>query len=68
MPRALRLHGGTGIGGFILMGANIPADGFRLRALTAALTLGPALPPLIAVDQEGGDVSRLPWDALPASA
>jgi beta-N-acetylhexosaminidase len=52
----------TGIGGFILMGANIPGTEAELRAATAALTVDPALPPLIAVDQEGGDVSRLPWD------
>jgi beta-N-acetylhexosaminidase len=57
----------TGIGGFLLMGANIPADEAALRALTDALTIDPAFPPLIAVDQEGGDVSRLPWDAFPAA-
>jgi len=57
----------TGIGGFLLMGANIPADEPTLRGLTAALTIDPALPPLIAVDQEGGDVSRLPWDAFPSA-
>lgn len=57
----------TGIGGFILMGANIPGDEASLRALTAALTIDPARPPLIAVDQEGGDVSRLPWDAFPSA-
>ncbi|MHC2999001.1 glycoside hydrolase family 3 N-terminal domain-containing protein [Microbacterium sp. HJ5] len=54
----------TGIGGFILMGANIPPGESALRAVTAALTVDPALPPVIAVDQEGGDVSRLPWDDL----
>ncbi|SFS05644.1 beta-N-acetylhexosaminidase [Microbacterium sp. cf046] len=57
----------TGIGGFILMGANIPATESDLRGITAALTIDPALPPLIAVDQEGGDVSRLPWDRFPSS-
>lgn len=57
----------TGIGGFILMGANIPADEAGLRTLTAALTIDPARPPLIAIDQEGGDVSRLPWDAFPSA-
>jgi beta-N-acetylhexosaminidase len=57
----------TGIGGFILMGANVPATEADLRAQTAALTLDPALPPLIAIDQEGGDVSRLPWDAFPSA-
>ena len=56
----------TGIGGFILMGANIPADEAALRALTSSLTVDPARPPLIAVDQEGGDVARIPWDSYPA--
>lgn len=67
-PAALSAYmTGTGIGGFILMGANIPGSESELRALTAALTLDPALPPLIAIDQEGGDVSRLPWDTFPAA-
>ncbi len=52
----------THVGGFILMGANIPADEPRLRALTSALTIDADIPPLIAVDEEGGDVTRLPWD------
>lgn len=60
---ALRVYmESTGIGGFILMGANIPGTEVELRALTAALTIDPSIPPLIAIDQEGGDVSRLPWD------
>lgn len=58
---------GTGIGGFILMGANIPATEPELRALTAALDVDTVAPPLIAIDQEGGDVSRLPWDDFPAA-
>lgn len=57
----------TGIGGFILMSANIPDTERELRELTAALTVDPALPPLIAIDQEGGDVSRLPWDEFPSA-
>ncbi|MEU1970506.1 glycoside hydrolase family 3 N-terminal domain-containing protein [Microbacterium sp. NPDC019599] len=57
----------TGIGGFILMGANIPPDEGALRGVTEALAIDPSLPPLIAVDQEGGDVSRLPWDAFPSA-
>lgn len=57
----------TGIGGFILMGANIPGTEAQLRQLTAAMTLDAALPPIIAIDQEGGDVSRLPWDGFPSS-
>ena len=58
---------GTGIGGFILMGANIPPTEGELRALTAGADPDPALPPLIAIDQEGGDVSRLPWDGFPSA-
>lgn len=50
------------LGGFILMGANIPGSETALRRLTAALTIDPALPPLIAIDEEGGVVTRLPWD------
>jgi len=57
----------TGAGGFILMGANIPGDAAALRTLTASLAVDPALPPLVAVDQEGGDVSRLRWDDFPSS-
>ncbi|GAA1989634.1 glycoside hydrolase family 3 N-terminal domain-containing protein [Microbacterium pumilum] len=57
----------TGVGGFILMGANVPQSEAELRALTAALTRDGALPPLIAIDQEGGDVSRLPWDDFASS-
>jgi beta-N-acetylhexosaminidase len=67
-PGALRAYmESTGIGGFILMGANIPTDEGALRAITAALTLDPAFPPVLAIDQEGGDVSRLPWDGFPSS-
>jgi len=57
----------TGIGGFILMGANIPGTEAALRELTAAITVDAALPPIIAIDQEGGDVSRLPWDGFPSA-
>ena len=57
----------TGIGGFILMGANIPADETELRTVTTAINGEAGLPPLIAIDQEGGDVSRLEWDAFPSA-
>lgn len=67
-PATLRAYmEASGIGGFILMGANVPGDESALRAVTAALTVDPALPPLLAIDQEGGDVSRLPWDSFPSS-
>lgn len=67
-PAALRAYmESTGIGGFILMGANIPGSESELRAITDALTVDSALPPLLAIDQEGGDVSRLPWDDFPSA-
>ncbi|MHC9043133.1 glycoside hydrolase family 3 N-terminal domain-containing protein [Microbacterium saperdae] len=66
-PAELRSYMEGGLGGFILMGANIPGSDIELQKLTAALTIDPALPPLIAVDQEGGIVSRLPGDDYPAS-
>ena len=67
-PAVLRSYmESSGIGGFILMGANIPADEAALRAVTAALTVDAALPPVIAIDQEGGDVSRLRWDDFPSA-
>ncbi|WP_349884434.1 glycoside hydrolase family 3 N-terminal domain-containing protein [Microbacterium sp. WHRI 7836] len=66
-PAALHAYMASGLGGFILMGANIPATEAELQVLTAALTVDPALPPLIAVDQEGGFVSRLHGDGFPAS-
>jgi beta-N-acetylhexosaminidase len=67
-PAALRDYvQRTGVGGFILMGANVPGTEAGLREVTSALTLDPALPPLIGIDQEGGDVSRLPWDRFASS-
>lgn len=66
-PAALRDYMAGGFGGFILMGGNIPDTEADLRALTAALTVDASLPPLIAVDQEGGIVSRLDGDDFPAS-
>ena len=51
-----------GLGGFIVMPPNVAGDPTQLAALTAALTIDPELPPLVAIDQEGGTVSRLPWD------
>lgn len=56
-----------GFGGFILMGGNVPPTEDGLRAVTSALTVDPRLPPLIATDEEGGDVVRLPWDTEPGA-
>lgn len=52
------------LGGFILMGANIPPGEGALRALTSTVAADGAFPPLLAIDQEGGDVSRLSWDGF----
>ncbi|WP_120493530.1 glycoside hydrolase family 3 N-terminal domain-containing protein [Microbacterium phyllosphaerae] len=64
---ALSAYMAQGLGGFILMGANIPATDAELATLTASLTVDPERPPLIAIDQEGGIVSRLPADEYAAS-
>ncbi|MCS3444435.1 glycoside hydrolase family 3 N-terminal domain-containing protein [Microbacterium phyllosphaerae] len=64
---ALSTYMAQGLGGFILMGANIPATDGELVALTTALTVDPEFPPLIAIDQEGGIVSRLPGDDYASS-
>ena len=67
-PRVLRDYmTTTGVGGFILMGSNVPADEAALREVTRALTVDPLLPAVIGIDEEGGDVTRLPWDALPGA-
>jgi beta-N-acetylhexosaminidase len=66
-PAALRAYMAQGFGGFILMGANMPETDAQLPSVAAALTVDPALPPLIAIDQEGGLVSRMHDDAYPAS-
>jgi beta-N-acetylhexosaminidase len=66
-PAALSAYMAQGFGGFILMGANVPAEAADLRTVTSALAVDPSLPPLIAIDQEGGIVSRLSADAYPAS-
>jgi beta-N-acetylhexosaminidase len=56
-----------GVGGMILMGDNVPPTPEALAAQTAAMTSDPLLPPVIAIDEEGGDVTRLPWDTLPGA-
>ncbi|MFF1574372.1 glycoside hydrolase family 3 N-terminal domain-containing protein [Leifsonia sp. NPDC058292] len=56
-----------GLGGMILMGDNIPPTPEALTAQTASMAADAGLPPLIAVDEEGGDVTRLPWDGQPGA-
>lgn len=69
-PRALaRYVEAGGYGGFLLMGSNVPRSEAALRRVTDAVD-GPdgSLPPLVAVDEEGGIVARLPWDDGPAGS
>ncbi|UTX52726.1 glycoside hydrolase family 3 N-terminal domain-containing protein [Leucobacter aridicollis] len=67
-PAQLReLMTSSGIGGFIIMGANVPGSPEELAALTAGLTVDATIPPLVAIDEEGGLVTRLPWDTLPGA-
>ena len=54
----------TGAGGFILMGNNIPVTEAQLVSVSSALTINPELPALIGIDEEGGDVTRLPYDTF----
>jgi beta-N-acetylhexosaminidase len=53
-----------GLGGLILMGDNVPATPEELAALTAGVSSGHGLAPLISIDEEGGDVTRLPYDGF----
>jgi len=66
-PAALQAFVSTyGLGGLIFMGDNIPPTPEALAAQTAATRApDPTLPPLIGIDEEGGDVTRLPWDGQP---
>ena len=57
---------GSGVGGVILMGGDTRYSVDASAALTAALAVDAGLPPLTAVDQEGGIVARLP-DAGPSA-
>ncbi len=57
-----------GSGGFLLMGGNIPGTPEELSAITSALRgADPELPRLVAIDEEGGEVTRLPWDDAPGA-
>ncbi|HZN02423.1 MAG TPA: glycoside hydrolase family 3 N-terminal domain-containing protein [Candidatus Polarisedimenticolia bacterium] len=58
-PPLARLLRDVQPGGIILFGRNLPHEARRLRALTDALVRAVAIPPFIALDQEGGRVSRL---------
>src|SRR4030095_979657 len=57
--------GHSSFGGFILFGHNC-SDPAQILSLTRALwDTGKALPPFIAIDQEGGRVHRLPKTFTP---
>lgn len=49
-------------GGFILMGSNIPPSPEELTTLTQAIRGSEELPRYIGIDEEGGEVKRLPYD------
>lgn len=52
-------------GGVLLVGSNIGTPEETAALIAAIRDTNPAWPPLIAVDQEGGLVSRLPGDPAP---
>ena len=58
-PALARLLRDVAPGGVILFGRNITSDQRQVRALTDAIHRSSAMPPFIAVDQEGGRVNRL---------
>lgn len=62
-PAPLRSLVDAGVSGLILMGDNVPGSPPELAALTAAVQADAAAPVLIGIDEEGGEVQRLPWDA-----
>ncbi len=57
-PEAIEMLNTQGIGGVILYASNI-ASASQIRALNAQLGQLASIPPLLAVDQEGGTVNRL---------
>jgi len=59
--------GGGGWGGVLLMRDNVTPVPSEVAAVTAAAAAEPDLPPLIAIDQEGGEVVRLPFDPYPGA-
>ena len=57
----------TGAGGIILMGDNTDSGDGGVAAITSALNAGSTLPALVAIDEEGGEVSRLVSDPSPGA-
>jgi len=54
-------------GGVILLGPNVGTAAEVAEFVAAIKATNPVLPPLVAVDQEGGLVARLPGDPAPAA-
>ncbi|MDQ2661177.1 MAG: glycoside hydrolase family 3 protein [Actinomycetota bacterium] len=61
-PAPLRAYVDAGVSGLILMGDNVPGSPAELASITAAVQADPEIPVLIGIDEEGGEVQRLPWD------
>ncbi|SIN75500.1 glycoside hydrolase family 3 N-terminal domain-containing protein [Agromyces cerinus] len=66
-PAPLRAYVDAGVSGLILMGDNVPSGPTELGALTAAVQTDAEAPVLIGIDEEGGEVQRLPWDGAAAA-
>jgi beta-N-acetylhexosaminidase len=66
-PAAVEAGFESGAGNLILMGDGVAADEVAQKAMLDAATAGRDPRPLIAIDEEGGDVTRLPWDTLPSA-
>jgi beta-N-acetylhexosaminidase len=66
-PAPLRAYVDQGVSGLILMGDNMPGTSSELAELTAAVQHDPEAPALIGIDEEGGEVQRLPWDDQPGA-
>jgi beta-N-acetylhexosaminidase len=62
-PAALQSFvSGNDLGGFIVMGSNVPESPGELAGITSAITGSAELPRLIGIDEEGGQIKRLPYD------
>lgn len=61
-PQSLKAAVARGSGGLILMGDNVPSAPDALTEITTAIAEAADPPPLVAIDQEGGDVARIAWD------
>jgi len=66
-PAPLRAYVDQGVSGLILMGDNMPSTPPELASLTAAVQADAEAPVLVGIDQEGGEIERLPWDTTPGA-